>query len=148
MTDVVKLYNPANASALTSQQIADMQNLTSDEIRQLAQAYPNAASTSAYLLIVDMRKEPAKQIPTLSSWESLFNLRERNGRREFVAFSFRGVYQPRAIPATRFVPKKIQVIDLSDTELMSLPGFKLPDKTIGPQDVEIKKVNRTYANPH
>lgn len=154
MSDLVKIYNPANAGSLSPEQLQGLQELTSSEIRELATAYPNATMQRAYLLIIDKTKPIHKQLPALSSFENLYNLRERNGLRNYVPYAFRSNYKPAQINPRS---KKVEIVDLSDTELMVLPGFKkalptLPTaaETIAelskPENglqVEIKKVKRT-----
>lgn len=124
MSDLVKLYNPANASSLTAEQIEGLQKLTSAEIKELAIAYPNATMQRAYLLIIDSTKPVEKQLPSLNSFENLYNLREMNGLRQYVAFGFKGVYKPRMVAPNFSRPKRTEVVDLSDQELLTLPGFK------------------------
>lgn len=141
MTDLVKLYNPANAASLTEQQLSNLQNLTSAEIKELAVAYPNVTMQRAYLLIIDSTKAINKQLPNASSFENLWNLRERNGLRQYVAYSFKGAYKPVQIAQTKKVNKP-QIVDLSESELLSLPGFKTSDVQQPPQVVEVKKVKR------
>lgn len=137
MTDHVKLYNPANASSLTPEQVAGLQKLTSSEIKELAVAYPNMSLQRAYLLIIDNSKPVGKQLPALSSFENLWNLREKNGLRNFVAYSFKGSYKPNnSVPVKT---KKVEVLDLSETELMSLPGFK-KDIRLFPKGEHIEEV--------
>lgn len=136
MSDLVKLYNPANSASLTPEQIAGMQNLTSPEIKELAVAYPNMTMQRAYLLIVDSSKPTDKQLPQLSSFENLWNLREKNGLRKFVAYGFKGVYLP-------IKKKKVETLDLSDVELLSLPGFKTSNEEIPPETVQVKKVRKS-----
>lgn len=140
-TDIVKIYNPANSAALTQEQINDLQKLTSAQIKELARAYPNATFTKAYLLIIDSTKPIEKQIPALSTWENLYNLRERNGLRHYVAFSFRSNYTPVRVTAVRV--KKIEVLDLSDVELKSLPGLKTASEVIPPEVIAIKKIKKS-----
>lgn len=137
MTDLVKLYNPANAAALTPEQIQGLQNLTSPQIKELALAYPNMTMQQAYLLIIDSKSKLPKerQLPTLSTFENLWNLREKNGLRNFVASAFKGAVKPKAIQPTR--PRKSEVLDLSDVELMTLPGFKVKDSVIPENVIEI-----------
>lgn len=120
MIDIVKIYNPSNASALTPEQIAGLQKLTSDQIKELAKAYPN--TYGAYLLIIDSSKPLEKQLPSLSTFQNLWNLREKNGLKKYVAFNFKGAYKSKSIP--HVMAKKTEVRDLSDTELLTLPGFK------------------------
>lgn len=124
MTDLVKLYNPANADSLTPEQVEGLQKLTSAEIKELAIAYPNSTMQRAYLLIIDSTKPVEKQLPTLNSFENLYNLREKNGLRQYVAFGFKGTYKPRMISPNFQRPRKVEVVDLSDEELLTLPGFK------------------------
>jgi hypothetical protein len=142
MIDVVKLYNPANAASLTPEQIEGLRNLTTDELKQLAQAYPNGSIQRAYLLIVDGSKPATKQLPSLSTFQNLYNLRTKNGLKDYVAVAFKGAYKPVAQPTSR--PKR-EVLDLSDQELLSLPGFKTgkgtpKEETIPPETVTVTKV--------
>lgn len=141
MTDLVKLYNPANSSSLTTEQIAGLQKLTSSELKELALAYPNMTMSRAYLLIIDGSKPAEKQLPTLSTFENLWNLREKNGQKNYVAFNFKGNYRP--MPAMNNVKvKRVEVLDLSETELMSLPGFKTANSNHPPREVPVTKINK------
>lgn len=141
MSDLVKLYNPANAASLTPEQIAGLQELNSAQIKELAVAYPNMTMQRTYLLIIDSSKPLEKQLPNLSTFENLWNLREKNGLRKFVAYNFKGNYRSR--PVAHVKGKTSQVLDLSDTELLTLPGFKtavnsLPDTTETGADLQVK----------
>lgn len=140
MSDLVKLYNPANASALSEEDILGLRNLTSPQIKELANAYPNLTMQRAYLLIVDGSKAVDKQIPNLSTFENLWNLREKNGQKRYVAYNFRGNYKPKHVTATRI--NRREVIDLSDEELRTLPGFKTPTENFPPQDVKVTTVKK------
>ena len=124
MSDIVKLYNPANADALTAADIDNLQHLTTDQIRELAVAYPNSAYQNAYLLIVDKTKDARSQSPSATSFENLYNLHAKHGLVNYVAFNFRRNFRRAPVVS---VPKGQPgpVMDLSDTELMSLPGFKV-----------------------
>jgi hypothetical protein len=137
MTDLINLYNPANAGSLSETDREKMQLLSSDDIKQLAMAYPNMTMQRAYLLIVDDTKPAGKQLPTLSSFENLWNLREKNGLRNYVAFGFKGQYK--VIPARL---KNAEVLDLSDTELMDLPGFSTATTEHPAVAVPVTKVNK------
>lgn len=136
MTELVKLYNPANASVLTQQQIEGLQKLTSEQIKELAKAYPNLTMQRAYLLIIDSSKPVDKQIPNLSTFENLWNLREKNGQRKYVAYMFRGTYKIKE--SVNVKSRKQEVVDLSDQELLSLPGFKTENYIQEP--MQVKKV--------
>lgn len=139
MTDLVKLYNPANASALTSEQILGLQKLTSEQIKELATAYPNMTMQRAYLLIIDGSKPPDKQLPTLSSFENLWNLREKNGQRKIVAYNFKGNYKSKAGSVPVRAARR-EVRDLSDEELLTLPGFKTADQNHESIQAKVTKV--------
>lgn len=140
MTDLVKLYNPSNAASLTAEETAGLQTLTSAEIKELSQAYPNRTMQRAYLLIKDSRIAVEKQLPTLSTFENLWNLREKNGFKNHVAFAFKGTYK--AISRAILRPQRQEVLDLSETELMSLPGFKTATKVEPPQQVPVTKISK------
>jgi hypothetical protein len=143
MTDVVALYNPANAAALTADQVEGLQKLTTDELGQLAKAYPNGSIQRAYLLIVDGSKPAGKQLPSLSTFQNLYNLRIKNGLKSYVAIGFKGQYKPVTQQPLRV--RKSEVLDLSDQELLTLPGFKAgkgtsKEETIAPETVKVTKV--------
>jgi len=136
MTDLVKLYNPANAAALTPNDIAGLQKLTDAELKELAKVYSNNVMQRAYLLIIDTRKPVHKQLPTLSSFENLHNLRTRNAMKSYVAYGFKGS-KAKTVPVTKGrTQRRVEVLDLSDAELLSLPGFK----TIPATEVKVKKI--------
>ena len=141
MTDLVKLYNPANAAGLNPDQVAGLQKLTDSELKELAKAYPNVTMQRAYLLIIDTRKSPDKQLPTLSSFENLYNLRTKNNMKSYVAYNFKGYKAPNKLVTTKgkSVKKKVEVLDLSDAELLTLPGFK----SIPIASVPVKKVGKS-----
>jgi len=148
MTDILSLYNPANAAALTEEQIAAMQLLTTAEIRQLAIAYPNKAFHNAYLLIVDRNVDIKKQPPSATSFENLYNLRAKHGLENWVAYNFRTNFKRNVLqPVAK--QEVGRVLDLSDTELMSLPGFKTaptiegqPDIVDAGKEIQVKKINK------
>lgn len=147
MTDIIKLYNPANAAALTPDQLQGLQKLDSAQIKELATAYPNMIMQRAYLLIIDSRKPAEKQLPALSSFENLWNLREKNGLRHYVAYAFRSSYKAPQKSAIPVRAKKSEVVDLSETDLLNLPGFKTPTREEPPQQVKITKVRFEKISP-
>ncbi len=138
MTDLVKLYNPANAAALTPDQLAGLQKLSDSDLKELAKAYPNVIMQRAYLLIIDTRKSPDKQLPTLSSFENLYNLRTKNSMKTYVAYGFKGVNKPKPVVQKGKMKRKVEVLDLSDAELLTLPGFK----SIPITSVTVKKLGK------
>ena len=150
MTDIVQLYNPANAAGLTQDQILKMQSLTSGEIKQLADAYPNHLYNGAYLLIIDSTLKPTQRnLPNGTTWQNLYNLREKNGQRKWVAYGFKGAKQPKIVQVGRVSKnnRKVDIVDLSDAELLTLPGFKTSNLEIPATQVPVKKINKqTVSN--
>lgn len=142
MSDLVKLYNPANAASLTPEQIEGLQKLTSTEIKELATAYPNRIFNRSYLLIKNTKDRIPidKQLASLSTFENLYNLITKNNFTGYVAVGFKGHPQQRI---TNVKPKKSQVIDLSETELLTLPGFKTANTVEPPSEVQVTKVKKT-----
>lgn len=136
MSDLVKLYNPANSASLTPDQLEGLQKLSSPEIKELAQAYPNMSMQRAFLLIKNSSKPLDKQLATLSSYENLWNLREKNGLRQYVAVGFKGNYKTNT-PARTL---KTEVMDLSEVEMLNLPGFKKDEPA---QEVKVRKIRKT-----
>lgn len=138
MTDIVKIYNPAFADALTPEQIAGLQKLKPDQIKELATAYPNASMQRAYLLIIDSKKPVEKQLPQLSTFQNLYNLITKNGMKSFVAYGFRGAVKQKQV--SKVNPRRSEVLDLSDQELMTLPGFRTKDTQHNGETVTVTKV--------
>lgn len=148
LKELVKLYNPANAAALTPEQITGLQSLTVDQIKELAKAYPNKVFPRAYLFIKDSKgKIPMeRQLVQAATFENLYNLITKNGLKTWVAVGFRGQTNQITRPGTVRV-RRSEVVDLSDAELMTLPGFKLArtnggEEVIPPEVVPVVKVKR------
>lgn len=123
MSEIVKLYNPANSGSLTPEQVAGLQTLTDDQLKELKAVYPNSSISRAYLLIIDKTKPPEKQLPSLSTFENLYNLRVKNGQKQWVAYAYKGSYKPTTITPVK--ARRTEVRDMTDVELMELPGLKL-----------------------
>lgn len=146
MIDFIKLYNPANSAALTPQEIQAMQSLTHDQIKQLAKAYPNTSNPRAYLMIVDSKKPAEKQLPQLSTFENLYNLITKNGMKSFVPFGFRGgIKQKTSMSKVRV--RRSEVLDLSDAELKTLPGFRTKDTVQPAQEMVVTRVKSKDIAP-
>jgi hypothetical protein len=141
MSDIVKLYNPANAAALTPEQVEGLQKLTNEEIKELAKAYPNMTMQKAFLLIIDGSKPANRQIPTLSTYENLYNLRVKNGLKNYVAYAFKGAYKPTNIQPLK--SRRTEVLDLSDTELLHLPGFRTGNQRHEAETITVTKIEET-----
>lgn len=124
----VHLYNPENARNLTEDQIKAMQEFTLDQVKQLALAYPNQGHTNAYLI---MKNKNAKdQIYPSGTWQNLYNLWTKNGRKEFVAYTFKVLFINRKA-TTIGIPAKIQ--DLTDKDIAEAPGLRKTFKEV--QDI-------------
>lgn len=128
MENFIELYNPRNASKLTEEQIQAMQLLTDDQIKALAEAYPNQPTGNAYLKYFDKSEPVDKQRFPLGTWRNLHSLRKL-GKTNLVAFAFIAKNAP-VRSATAVVPKPAKkVVDLSKNE--NLEGLK---KTVDPND--------------
>lgn len=86
--EIIALYNPANASKLTPEQINAMKDLTDDQIAALAEAYPNKSFGNAYLVLYDTSEKPEKQKFALATWKNLKNVRDM-GRKNFLPYAFK-----------------------------------------------------------
>lgn len=90
--ELIAKYNPANARNLSQEDLANMRNLTTDQIRVLAEAYPNGARHKAYLVLHDTNVDDAKQMHNLSTWQNLYNVRKYSGLKNLVPASFRDIF--------------------------------------------------------
>lgn len=125
MSNVIEVYNPANAANLTDEQKAAMASLTKEEVKALAKAYPNQPHSNNYLLLFDKRLPADRQLYQVSSWQNLNQLWDI-AQLQFVPFGFRGVdvQQPTvAAPKPVEVPAKTTV-DLSKEDAASAEGLK------------------------
>lgn len=130
MEDIVKLFNPANAEALTEEQLSSLQGLTYEELKQLAQAYPNQASGNTYLVLKDKTVGDGKQLNPVSTWANLFNL-HKIGQTQFVAAGFsKNFKKPKEV-------KQGPVQDLTSEEAnQELANLKAPVETAPVQKLE------------
>lgn len=92
--ETIKKYSPYNAKELTREELAAMESFTKDDIKQLAEAYPNNSGT-AYLVLKDKSKPEKNQLFPLSTWKNLYELHKLN-QTQFVAHSFRSIFRPKA----------------------------------------------------
>lgn len=150
MSEIVKTYNPANAASLNDQQLNDLRNLTTEQLRDLAKAYPNGTFNRGYLMIVDGSKPIQNQLPALSTFQNLYNLRTKNGLSKYIAIGFKGNYQKTGV----ITPKKgkVEVLDLSDTELLTVPGFKTGvgtnrEESFPEETVKVTKIEKEVIQP-
>lgn len=90
--ELIAKYNPANARNLSKEDLAAMRNLTTEELKHLAEAYPNGPRHKAYLVLYDNNLEENKQIFTLSTWQNLYNVRKFSNLKNLVPHTFRELF--------------------------------------------------------
>lgn len=123
--DFVKIYNPANAKNLTPEQIKDLQSLTDDQLKQLAEAYPNNQSGSNYLILKNVRLADDKQVFQTSTFPNLYNLRTRHNHKHFVAISFASIMEYKGIKNVKQTKlPSLPVQDLTAKEISQAEGLK------------------------
>lgn len=109
--DFVKLYNPKNAKSLTQEQIDAMMDLSDEQIKTLAEAYPNSYMSGTYLILYDKNLSSKKnQMGSLGTWQNLYNLRSKGMMKNYLPWTFRELWrggntnkivrQPSSIPMT------------------------------------------------
>lgn len=85
-------YNPANARNLSQADLDAMRDFTNDQLKELADAYPNSANRKPYLILFDNNVKPEKQLFPLSTWQNLYNVRKFSSMKNLVAHTFREVF--------------------------------------------------------
>lgn len=113
-----KTYNPQTSASLKKADLDAMRNLTSEEISELAKAYPNKASQNAYLVLADKTKEDKDQIYPLSTWQNLHDL-HKIGQTNFVAAGFKDAFE-RPVGDVPTAPAQ----DLTGEDLTKAEGTK------------------------
>ena len=118
-SDFIHTYSPNNVSNLTEQDIAAMQTLTDEQIRQLSERYPNHGVMAAYLILKDTSAK--SQIYPASTWQNLYNLRVKNGMKRYVAFTFKQLFIKRNVTN---IPVQPKVQDLTQQEIEGAEGIR------------------------
>lgn len=113
----IERFNPARAKELTVEDLAAMQGLTVEDLKELAKAYPNSPSQAAYLILLDTKKKPKEQLYSLSTWANLYNL-HKLGQTHFAALSFKSVFN-KSEQNLKVAP----VQDLTTEEKTNAPGL-------------------------
>ncbi len=90
--ELIAKYGPSNARNLSEEDLAEMRNLTTDQIEALAKAHPNGARHRAYLVLYDLNVAPEKQMHNLSTWQNLFNVRKYSNMKNLVPYTFRELF--------------------------------------------------------
>ena len=128
MENFIEIYNPRNASKLTEEQIQAMQTLTDEQIKALAEAYPNQPTGNAYLQYLITSEPLDKQRFPLGTWKNLHSLRKL-GKKEIVPFGFvaRGSSQNRTAVVVK-KPAVKKTVDLSKNEVIE--GLKTTEPVV------------------
>lgn len=92
----VSTYNPATFGSLSVEDTAAMQNLTIQEIADLAKAYPNTANGKTYIILKDKTKKDNQQLFAPSTWHNLAEL-HRLGQTQWVAYGPAKGFKPTAV---------------------------------------------------
>lgn len=147
--DIISVYNPANAG-ITQEETAQMQDLTDEQITQLAKAYPNNPRGNAYLVYWNKSLPLEKQLYPLGTWQNLANLRKL-GRKEILAHGF---YKTFFKPKLGTKPIAVRTVDLTKDEASKAEGLKssVEQRTPVGQKVELiakskmQKVDKVQAD--
>lgn len=91
--ELIAKFNPANAQNLTEDDILAMRALTNEDLKVLAEAYPNAAQRKPYLVLHDANLPAAKQLRNLSTWKNLYNVRAMSNQKNLSAYTFRELWE-------------------------------------------------------
>lgn len=130
MSDLIQLYNPQNARALSSKEIEAMQHFSNEQIEELAKAYPNQPRGNNYLVLINTQLPANEQVYQLSTWQNLAALRRLN-QGHFSAYSFNTVFNNKDTPKVG-VSLPAKVVDLSSADLSQAQGFKPSDVRTDP----------------
>jgi hypothetical protein len=119
--EIVIVFNPDNAATMPEAFLQFMPHLTGEQIRALAEAYPNKPTGNSYLVLMDSSKKENQLYPR-STWQNLFNLRRVGGTaaKTMVAFTFASRFQERKNISLSTSP----VQDISNKE-PGLPGIQV-----------------------
>jgi hypothetical protein len=133
-------YNPANARNLSQADLDAMREFTNDQLKELAEAYPNSANRKPYLILFDNNVKEGKQLFPLSTWQNLYNVRKFSNMKNLMAHTFKEVFTV-ARPQNRVTANRPgssvgkqtttarKVVDLSAGEAAAELQANLPSKT-------------------
>jgi hypothetical protein len=120
--DYLELYNPANAKHLTPEHLNNLQNLTIEQIKSLAEKYPNNARGGAYLVLKE--KGAKNSIYPLSTFQNLYNLISKQGKKNYSIFTFRELFN-RSTGAKQPEIQLGKVQDLTKEEIINAEGLNI-----------------------
>ncbi len=113
-------FNPVNQKLFTDEQIAILQNLNNDELRQLAKSYPAAPGSSPFLILHDSGK--TVQNGAKATYATLFNLRVKNAQSQWSISTVISKYT-KSSPAP-VINKTKKSGDMTESDLAAAPGIK------------------------
>lgn len=128
MKDFLEKLNPANAKALSENEIAEAQTLTIEQIGQLAEKYPNKRYANNYLRLRNKRLPNEQQSFPLSSWQNLYSLVKGAGQSQFCFHSFLNTHLQMAVDISANVSQV--PADTTTAELKEI-GSDAPNANIG-----------------
>lgn len=89
---LIAKYNPANARNLSQADLDAMREFSTEQLKELAEAYPNNANRKPYLILHDNNVKEGKQLYPLSTWQNLYNVRKFSGMKNLVAHTFKELF--------------------------------------------------------
>lgn len=131
--ELIAKYNPANVRNLSNEDIAAMRNLTTEQLKVLAEAYPNGPRNRAYLVLHDSNVAEDRQIGTLSTWPNLYNVRKFSNMKNLSALTFRELYS--RTPARRATAN----VSSGNANLKGMSARKVIDLSAGEAAAELQQ---------
>lgn len=135
--------NPDNVKTFNDDDVTFLKNISDEDLKQLAIAYPNKASRNNYLVLTNNAlAKGAKQLYPLSTYENLFNIRTKYNQKSFSIFDIRVKFvNTTTAQKTTVAPAQ----DLSQKELKSADGIKQGTAQPAPDAGTGKVVDMTNA---
>lgn len=89
--EILDLYAPHNAKNLTEAHLAAMEHFTKEDVKQLAEAYPNSTTTNPYLILKQRGIAESKQVYHPSTWHN-FHALVKMGNTQYYPISFKSIF--------------------------------------------------------
>lgn len=83
----IKRFAPKNARYLTDDEISIIQNIDDEELKQLANAYPNGVMGVNYLVYHNATEKRLQRLPQ-GTYQNLYNLRTKLGQKQWTISNF------------------------------------------------------------
>lgn len=122
---LIELYNPSNSKSLTEENVKQLAGLSNEDLKVLAEAYPNKPTSNNYLVLKNTKLADDKQTYQLSTFANLYALRTRHNAANFIPISFRDIFQyPSMKVAGTSIAQKAAPQDLTKQQALSSEGLK------------------------